>query len=364
MKIGILTFHNAENFGAVLQCYSLQTILQNMGYDVEIIDYRCPKIEMSYDIFNPRILFSMKNIFRSLRIYLNRFSNISDRKTKKQKYVDFRNKYLILSDRVKSCPKDDYDAVIVGSDQVWNFGLTNGINNFYTLNFSLKPNAKRISYAASSEIKICNDIKNGKYNISEPLKKFDAISVRENELKEALDSVLKGCKIEVHLDPVFLLGSNDFERIAIAPQEKKYILIYHLYESPEAAALADDLSEKNNKQVIEIHAAIQKRKTERHKYGLGPLEILGYIQYADIVFTTSFHGLALSIILEKDVWAFNSGLNTRQQNILSKFGMSKRLINTKADYDSNNVIDYQLVKQIITDEENRSCDYLDKNLRC
>ena len=52
MKIGILTFHRAENFGAVLQCYALQTYLESLGHNVSILDYRCNAIEQTYYLFN------------------------------------------------------------------------------------------------------------------------------------------------------------------------------------------------------------------------------------------------------------------------------------------------------------------------
>ena len=45
MRIGILTFHNANNYGAVLQAYCLQETLRRIGFDVEIVDYRNPLIE-------------------------------------------------------------------------------------------------------------------------------------------------------------------------------------------------------------------------------------------------------------------------------------------------------------------------------
>ena len=77
MKIGILTFHRAENFGATLQAYALQTYLSQLGNDVEIIDYRCTSIERNYDILNPRVLWSRKNVFFSLNeclLFIHLFS--------------------------------------------------------------------------------------------------------------------------------------------------------------------------------------------------------------------------------------------------------------------------------------------------
>ena len=61
MKIGILTFHRAHNYGAVLQCYALQERLKMAGYDVSVIDYRQPAIERAYKCFD--VLYLLKNVF-------------------------------------------------------------------------------------------------------------------------------------------------------------------------------------------------------------------------------------------------------------------------------------------------------------
>lgn len=86
MKIGILTFHQAENFGAILQTYALQTYLQKQGYSVEVIDYRCKSIEVHYQILNPSVLFIRKNVFISFQEYVERFRNLRDRFVRKGKF--------------------------------------------------------------------------------------------------------------------------------------------------------------------------------------------------------------------------------------------------------------------------------------
>ena len=92
MKVGILTFHRAENFGAMLQVFALQQYLRKLKHDVEIIDYRNKTIESMYHIYNPYILVTRKNVFKSVEIYLSRFKNIQDRKVCKVKYSEFRSK--------------------------------------------------------------------------------------------------------------------------------------------------------------------------------------------------------------------------------------------------------------------------------
>ena len=140
MKIGILTFHRAENFGAVLQAYALQTFLKKHGMDPYIIDYRCKKIEIVYHIFNPMILIMRRNLFCSIKEYLKRFVSLIDRCRKKHKYQLFREKFLQIMPCDKAFHSNMFDAYIVGSDQVWNLSITGGVDDYYFLNFLYKQN--------------------------------------------------------------------------------------------------------------------------------------------------------------------------------------------------------------------------------
>ena len=129
MKIGILTFHRAENFGAALQVYALQEKLKSLGYEVNVIDYRCNAIEQKYKLFTLGYFFERKNIFISLQTMFERILTFNLRKNKRSKYILFWNKYLQLS---KSCTLKNiptsYDYYICGSDQIWNPGILNGID--------------------------------------------------------------------------------------------------------------------------------------------------------------------------------------------------------------------------------------------
>ena len=67
MRIGILTYHRADNFGAVFQAFALVHYLRGEGHDAEIIDYRCKRVESCYDIFSPRIPLSGRKVWKSLK---------------------------------------------------------------------------------------------------------------------------------------------------------------------------------------------------------------------------------------------------------------------------------------------------------
>lgn len=360
-KVGILTFHRAENFGAVLQAFALQTFLQRRGCDVRIIDYRNSAVEMMYHIFNPAVLLSRKNIVKSLALYLSRLRNVSVRRACKEKFSRFRSENFRLTPQCHDIAEvaGDFDSIIAGSDQIWNLHLTGGLDRNYFLDYKKRPGARKIAYAASSEVDPKNLMSSRKDVLSRLLDDFDAISVREEFLREEI-SQYTGNAVSICADPTFLLDEIEYGQIARRPAEKNYILIYHMTPIPEAGTLAEKLMGADTGPVIEIHAGCAgNRDDERHKYSLGPLEILGYIMYADAVITTSFHGLALALICRKNVWVVNRGSNLRQRNLLHALGLDGRMLNSVDEFEDSE-IDYGTVSGKLSELTRSSVMFLHK----
>lgn len=341
MKIGILTFHRAENFGAVLQCFALQHYLESLGAEVLIVDYRCQSIERAYEIWNPRILLERFNIYYTMTSYLSRFKNFQDRRRRKRLFRDFRNIYLH-----QSSPYDailaplNVDALIVGSDQVWNTVITKGYDPIYFLDFPVLSGTRRYSYAASSELVSYNQMQKDKSRIASALSTFDAISVREKQLAERLQPMLK-FPIDTVCDPTFLLDAASYKQLAKKPDLQGYVLVYHMMETSEGVRLAEKLAVKENRTIVEIHANYGNHKDRcRHKYDLGPLEMLGYILNADTVITNSFHGLAFSLLFGKKVWVVcENGYNARLEGLLKTADIKGCLISSADEAEGRN-IDY------------------------
>ena len=132
MKIGIITFQNAENYGAVLQCKALYTYLNASDNEVEIIDYRCSAVESAYRIF-PKF---RKNIFILVRQYISAIRNYNrliQRKIKFQQFLDDFNKTAPMEIDEVCKTNFDYDIIISGSDQVWNTNITGRFDKAYFL---------------------------------------------------------------------------------------------------------------------------------------------------------------------------------------------------------------------------------------
>lgn len=360
MKVGILTFHRAENFGAVLQAYGLQQFLCKNGCEAEIIDYRNRAIESMYHIYSPYILLTRKNIFKSLHQYVERFRRIRERKLCKEKYVYFRKTFLnVTNARYKNIGKAAklFDCIIAGSDQIWNLHLTGGLDVNYFLDYRKIGGMKKLSYAASSENDPQNLFTRHKHKLRDLLNDFDHISVRENFLKEELLNYTSN-EIEVCLDPTFLLSANDYERLVRRPTKENYVLVYHMTPIPEASVMAERLARKKGWKIVEIHMGYGLSKSDhRHKTGLGPLEILSYIVYAEAVFTSSFHGLALSIIMRKNVWVMDNGNNLRQRNLLHSLQLDDRLLTNGQDI-GNGAIDYDVVAKLLDVQIKKSKDFI------
>lgn len=354
-KAGIITFHRAENFGAVMQTFALQQVLRSLGAEAYVIDHRNNNIESQYHILNPSILWSRKNALASFQNYLHRFKTLKSRRSKKKAYVSFRNEYLniVPESKWKEC-----NILITGSDQVWNLHLTGGFDDFFFLNFPSIPNQKRISYAASSDKDPNELLKQNAECIKNALEKFDSLSVREDFLKDKLFEFVKR-DIEVLPDPTLLLDISKYDEIAIKPSEKDYVCVYHMTPTEEGTKLAERIASEKGLKVVELFSGYDIKASDNIcKADLSPEELLGYLRYADQIVTTSFHGVAFSVKFGKNFWVIDKGDNFRQRNILNKLGLNNRLIGNTESVDINDHIDYKKIEKQLSEMIQSAFDYL------
>lgn len=364
MKIGILTFHRAENFGATLQVLALQEFLTESNFRVEIIDYRCEPIEKWYSLTDFSFFLKRKNIFISMNILLNRLFTLRLRLKQKNKFSEFWRKYLKISDevfgKVESISK--YDVCICGSDQIWNPFVTSGFDSMYFLGFKLPVGAKKIAYAASSEGSHYAFFKEKENDIRSYFKGFNAISVREDSLAKELQQYTDK-HIDVVVDPTLLQDKEYYKRILVDPERRAYVLVYHLYESDLATEVATQIALEKGLDVIHIHAGFIPfcKQSANHIQDAAPDEILGYINYADYVVTTSFHGTVLSVILEKNFFVINKGHNQRQRDFLSLTNLDNRFV-SNSEHIQLEDIDYIPVRKKLYQIVAKSKQFLIENI--
>lgn len=352
MRIGILTFHKANNYGAVLQAYALQKHLLESGFDVEVIDYRP----------NPGMNQVKRNFLDKIARYSYNPINYIVRKMKQKKFEEFRNNYINISsktffgdEQILSNPPN-YDAYIVGSDQIWNTSISNNSKAFY-LHF-LK-NKKKIAYAGSFGKTRFNEdeIK----NIQEYLVNFDFLSVREWQHKKMLSDMF-GIDAKVTLDPVFLLNKNKWIELSKPfrlPQ--KYILVYVLEYSEELFEHAREMAKKLKAEVIYI-SLIAKKINGKVLEGIGPREYLYAFANASYICTNSFHGTAFSIIFEKNFTVVkHTTRNSRIANIIELAGLNDRFYDV--DTDKMEMIDYKAANKKLMVYINESKQFIADALR-
>ena len=351
---GILTLSSAENYGAVLQCYSLCEKLNEMGHPALIIDYFPDFIIGRYKWFFLRETRSPLDLVRDM-------AHFPDTLRKKAKFLSFRKRYLRLTATKYVRTFEDYSfyRIIVGSDQVWNTALTRNEKDFFLLSgFDGK---QRNSYAASLGK---DEIMPDEASLFIGLKEFNRISVRERRSVEELKKLLGDKPISRNVDPVFLHNQDFWEKLCKANRRtKEYILIYDFVTTDKAVQLAKIIKEKHQYEIVHISQQFRSEYSDvTTARGIGPRDFLTLVKHASYVITDSFHGMAFSIIFNRQ---FNvipyPGTASRMLDLLGILGMSDRIAD--GDTFSMEEIDYEDVNNRIRNEQEASEDYLESIYR-
>ena len=338
-KVGIITFHTADNYGAVLQAYALQEyVKRHIEHDVKIIDFNTPIHEMEHHVFEQapgpirKIVYTIFVLpyYYALKKRINRFK-------------EFRRSLLSISEH-RYISENDFidnmeslDFYISGSDQVFNPKIR--YSNCYYLGFK-KRTGKKIAYAPS--FGIASFTEEEIEFIKQMVSDFDALSCRESTGAALLTSIT-GKKVPTVCDPVFLLTKQEWEEIMILPYEKKpYIFVYDLLGGYNDIELARKISVACGNIPI-ICATTRTRvwyKGVKVLRNLGPRELLGYIAKSEYVVTDSFHGTSLSLVFGKKVISYIASKKTssRIESIASLLNVKNQIV-----YDVQNFI-FQEIK--------------------
>jgi hypothetical protein len=360
MRIGILTFHNALNYGAILQCYALYKVLSKTGHKVYIIDYECEgnkvpqkSVDIILNIINKKDLFWMKKIFLVL-VY--KIMILRDYQNKCKKFETFKGNIKI---NPISLVAEKYDLIICGSDQIWNPEITNGFNSVYFCAFE-DVHTIKCSYAASAGDVETIKQKEYKKDFLKLLTNFNKISVREQSLA---NFIINESEIQptVTLDPTLLLEASDYNKIAKNNGYiDKYLLIYQLIRNPKTTEVAKRVAKERNLKIIEVCGTFYTKLHSKNVIcDAGPSEFLGLIRDASYIVTTSFHGTALSVVYRKDFSTILSKKrNSRIIDFLTSLGLERRLVAEKDETFSTEQIDYLKPLSILEEKKAQSIDYI------
>jgi hypothetical protein len=373
-KIALVSVWN-HNYGSLLQTFALQTFLNNINLKNEIILYkeknefrqflRLTKfsfLKMKINIIYRDIIvkFLYPELNRNLQIRSEIFEKFKSSKLQFTKVINGR-KHLILGAK-------DYNAFVLGSDQVWhpnNMGM-----DFFNLNF-VPSTIPKIAYAPSFGV---SEIPNSQLKKTKNyLYKIDYISVRERSGQKIV-KLMTGKEVPIVCDPTLLVDKSIWDELKGSKIiiENRYIFCYFLGNNPEHRSFANRLKKYTNLKIVSLQQLDEFIKSDLNfgdekPYDVGPAEFINLISNAEYVLTDSFHATIFSILYEKKFFTFNrfatkksGSTNSRISSILNQLNLNSRRIagNEDAEEYSKMEINYESILKEINESRSFSRQYL------
>lgn len=342
-KIGILTFHYADNFGAILQAYALQHAIDSLD--------DCKGIIIDY----------IPDGFR----YEDRWGNSVEKKLfykKRHMFNEFLKKNCTLSTRTTYIENNKYDIYCVGSDQVWN--TTHPNKNYFLYN--IPDEITKVSYATS--IALNNDsVYLNKDYFKEYLQGFKHISIRESENITMLNELLSK-KCERQCDPTVLLDADIYEDI----EEKidlnhKYILFFWLINDDQVYRGIEYVNRLSRQLRLPIIHSLYGEYNRYINNSLGsmfydsPGSFLSYIKNAEYVVTNSYHATLFSMRYKKQFNIFIAdSMRARFDTLFEIYGIEKLVVQKTVDIVDSKNLDYEYIEKTMQKEKKRGFEYLNK----
>ena len=344
MKIGLVTYHRSPSYGACLQTLATVRFLEDRNYDAEVVDYNK---DTEYKKINSLCFKEgnrisgyatsfIKNVFFGKRRALRGAFGKLDALYPLSKQYDSR----------ESLADASYDVLIVGSDQVWNGEITNGLDEVYLLQFGKAE--KRISIASSMGSYRLTD--RDKEVFKRALATFSSVSVREDFAKEQLEP-LTDKPVKILMDPTFLLTKEQWMKALVqksgyADVKEKYILSFFIHPDPDCKERIRKYSDAMKLPVWSVQMTTPNRfGADKRILGADVADFLALLANAALVITDSFHGVALSLNLQKDFVAFTNSANpVRVKQLLETLDIAERL---DMPADSFTSVDYQRVDSLL-----------------
>lgn len=360
MRVGIITFHFVNNFGGALQAYALRRVVsERCGVEAEIIDYRNWFIRLTDRIRLLPISSDRQEILSGIRTMRQRVSRRNRFGHFTMDNNELSRKYLNHWQLNRTPPGDD--KYICGSDQIWNPYLTMGVSTNYFLCFEKDPDNK-IAYAPSFGTDGIGRMYERR--IRRYLKGIGHLSVREKSGQKLIKEVT-GLDAVRLIDPTFLLDKEQWSVIGRNPLKKKepYILLYIMQRDMEVYEYVRKIKSQMGIKVVEISRyGYQPGFIDETLVDVGPAEFLGLFRDASFVCTNSYHGLAYSIIFEKDFFLMKcKRFRARINNMLDLLHIDISEGGTEwetlaAAYDK------EYVKRVIDEEREKAVEYLKDSL--
>ena len=385
MEILILTQPLHTNYGGLLQAYGLQQILKGMGHDVVTdrlgVVRKLPLWNRALRFLYHAVQFC---ILKNYRYYPYRYLFVSfDKESKAKRSISinterFVNTHIDTIDLLTRSNESvidavrQFDAIVVGSDQVWRATMSDIPT--YFLSFTKAINVKRIAYAASFGTDDLNEYSKMDMKIaSESIKLFDAVSVREKSGVHLCRDYFKMDAVHV-LDPTMLLSKDDYLKLIEEedkPCSENILLTYVLDRTQEKNDIIQRVGEALHltsceNGAVKYFSNVVESNVSECIYPSVSRWVAGF-RDAQFVVTDSFHGTVFSIIFNKPFVAILNSKrgSSRFISLLSVLGLENRLISTTNDLLEEHLkpIDYTEVNKILNDWRYLSISFMERHLK-
>ena len=350
-----------NNYGSVLQAYALQSVIKDNSAEPVIIKIknkpagRKAKIKKYLKALKPKDSYT-----RSVKLKMVlREGRFSEKEKKIKRFVKDHISVLEVNSPSEATREvKESDVLLAGSDQIWAY-ITGKNADWYTFRWpGLSDDIKRASYAASIGMNEVGDSLKDDYHRA--LRDFSSVSFREQQSVDALGASLSA-PVRCDLDPTLLIDKERWSEIAAERIESSpYVFIYMLRPDTRLIEMGKKYAAEHNCKVIYTGLMADNYSGVETVCSAGVEEFLSYIKYADAVITNSFHGMAFSILFEKQFASVQiSRTNARALNLLSKLGLSDRQIKTNEEITIlDKKIDYVQVKERLDKERASSLGYI------
>lgn len=390
-RIGITTlYHNSENYGGLAQAYGLYKYLDNLGYDVKIIDYvpykkaKSLKERIAKRInFNNGFLSFLKGIGWTIRWLWNGIvikkinrkkykaysSNILLRKNALSKFRDAISHTKLVDKESVFQINNDFDVFISGSDQIWKPSV---VQDAYVLKFA--EGKTKFSYSSSITTTNISDDEVYSAYMKQALSDFKAVSVREEASREELQEII-GRPVEWVVDPTILLPRENWEELCSEPVVKeKYIFAYFLGKGSKQKEKVESIAKENNLVIVNLPFVAGEYNKADETFGdiklfdVGLGEFFSLIKNAECVFTDSFHAVCFSwifktrfYVFDRDVGFDGTKMSSRIDSILKLMNLEDRKIDCDSNVDLEQNVNFE--SEDLCDMITKSRKYLDDALR-
>ena len=382
-KILLAVNYDYHDYGGMLQAFATQKALDKAGVASEVINFDVLKKDINhrkwkYFLRNITDISIVKEKGRLIEKRLKQKFNGSLKELQSQRDAAFdrfckssfnvSRRFDGWDDLTKACK--EYDAVLVGSDQLWL--PSNVAGDYYTLNF-VPDDVRKIAYATSFGIAtIPNDMQT-KYKAY--LNRIDFLSAREDSGQSIIHQCT-GRNVPLVCDPTLLLETEDWDKVLSEIQlpKEKYIFCYFMGDNPEQREFVKKLAKKEGLKIVALlhldqYIPSDEKYVDYAPYNVSPADFVGLVKNATYVCTDSFHGTVFSIIFSRDFFTFRRfkqkaslSTNTRLESLLRKLNLEDRLFDGSESLEHLHIDDYDGIQNRLNDFRKQSKEYLIKSL--